>query len=88
MHRTLARCTLRSWRPSDAERLAAIADDRTVWRMLRDRFPSPYTLADAEAFIARVSAERPERNVAIAVDDEVDGLDRRHPGRGHQPHLR
>lgn len=73
MHRSLTRCTLRSWRPSDAERLAAIADDRDVWRMLRDRFPSPYTLADADAFIARVAAEEPIRNVAIAVDDVVMG---------------
>ncbi len=73
MHRALARCTLRSWRPSDATRLAAIADDRDVWRMLRDRFPSPYTLADADAFIARVSAEEPVRNVAITVDDVAMG---------------
>lgn len=73
MHRPLTRCTLRSWRPSDAERLAAIADDRDVWRMLRDRFPSPYSLAHAEAFIARVTAEQPVRNVAISVDDVAMG---------------
>ncbi|MEP7382577.1 MAG: GNAT family N-acetyltransferase [Gemmatimonadota bacterium] len=73
MHRPLSRCTLRSWRQSDAERLAMIADDRAIWRMLRDRFPSPYTLADAESFIASATAERPSRNVAITVDDLVVG---------------
>lgn len=73
MHLPLARCTLRSWRPSDAERLAQAADDRTIWIMVRDRFPHPYTLDDAHAFIARVTAEQPERNFAIAVDDVVMG---------------
>ncbi|MFP5355963.1 MAG: GNAT family N-acetyltransferase, partial [Gemmatimonadota bacterium] len=65
--------TIRSWRPSDAERLATIANDRDIWIMVRDRFPYPYTLADAEAFIARVTAEVPERSLAIAVDDVVAG---------------
>jgi RimJ/RimL family protein N-acetyltransferase len=73
LDRPLARCTLRSWRPPDAPRLAVIADDRAVWRMLRDRFPSPYTLADAEAFIARSTAEDPVRSLAIAVEDAVVG---------------
>lgn len=65
--------TIRSWRPSDAERLATIANDRDIWIMVRDRFPYPYTLADAEAFIARVTAEVPERSLAIAIDDVVAG---------------
>lgn len=73
MQLVLSRCTLRPWRPSDAPRLAAIADDRDVWRMLRDRFPSPYTLADAESFIARVSSEDPLHNLAITVDDVAMG---------------
>lgn len=73
MHRALSRCTLRAWRASDAARLAVIGDDRDVWRMLRDRFPSPYTLADAESFIARAVTEEPLRNLAITVDDLVMG---------------
>lgn len=73
MELTLPHCTIRSWRPADAERLATIANDRDIWIMVRDRFPYPYTLADGEAFVARVTAEVPERNFAIAVDDAVVG---------------
>jgi [ribosomal protein S5]-alanine N-acetyltransferase len=70
---TLSQCTIRSWRPSDAERLAQAANDRSIWIMVRDRFPHPYTLQDAHDFIARVTAELPERNFAIAVDDVAMG---------------
>jgi ribosomal-protein-alanine N-acetyltransferase len=42
---------------ADAAALARHADDRAVWAQLRDRFPSPYTHADAEAFLALVTAQ-------------------------------
>ncbi|GMV08618.1 MAG: N-acetyltransferase [Gemmatimonadota bacterium] len=73
MHLPLPQCTIRSWRPADAARLATVANDRDIWIMVRDRFPHPYTLADADAFIARVLAEEPERNFAVAVDDAAVG---------------
>jgi [ribosomal protein S5]-alanine N-acetyltransferase len=69
MEISLERCHIRSWRADDAARLAAIANDRSIWIMVRDRFPHPYTLADAEAFIARVGSEVPECNFAITVND-------------------
>ncbi|MBK6844142.1 MAG: GNAT family N-acetyltransferase [Gemmatimonadetes bacterium] len=73
MELPLDRCSIRSWRPADAERLASIANDRSIWRMVRDRFPHPYARADADAFIARATGEHPEQNFAIAVDDQVVG---------------
>ncbi len=73
MELRLPLCSVRSWRPTDAERLATIANDRSIWIMVRDRFPHPYTIADAEAFIARVSTEAPERSFAITIDDVVAG---------------
>lgn len=73
MHLPLPQCTIRSWRPADAARLATVANDRDIWIMVRDRFPHPYTLADADAFIARVLAEEPERNFTVAVDDAAVG---------------
>lgn len=73
MQLILDRCSIRSWRPGDAERLAAIANDRSIWLMVRDRFPHPYTLADAVSYIELVALESPERNFAIAVDDVVVG---------------
>lgn len=73
MELPFARGIIRSWRPSDAASLAAIANDRDIWIMVRDRFPYPYSITDAEAFISRVTAELPERNFAIVVDDAVAG---------------
>ena len=43
---------LRRWRAEDAPALQRHADDAQVERGLSDRFPNPYTLADAEAFLA------------------------------------
>ena len=40
--------TLRPWRRSDAEAVAAAADNPNIAANLRNVFPSPYTLADAE----------------------------------------
>ena len=73
MYLPLAHCAIRSWRPSDAVRLAVIANDRSIWMMLRDRFPHPYSQADAEAFIAVAATEVPECNFAITVEDIVVG---------------
>jgi ribosomal-protein-alanine N-acetyltransferase len=44
--------TLRRWRRDDCARLAELADNRKIWRNLREPFPYPYTLADAEGWIA------------------------------------
>ena len=51
------RLLLRRVQPSDAAALAEAANHRAVYLALRDSFPSPYTLADAESFVAsRASA--------------------------------
>ncbi|HWP99308.1 MAG TPA: GNAT family protein [Vicinamibacterales bacterium] len=73
MELPLTRCAIRSWHPADAHALARHANSRAVWRNLRDRFPHPYTLADAEAWIARARAARPETHFAIAVGGEAVG---------------
>jgi RimJ/RimL family protein N-acetyltransferase len=66
-------CVVRSWRRGDEEDLVRHANNRKVWLQLRDRFPHPYTPADADAWLAHVLAERPETNFAIALDDAVVG---------------
>ncbi len=40
--------TLRPFVPADKERLAELADNVNIFRNLRDGFPHPYTLADAD----------------------------------------
>ncbi|UNI15851.1 hypothetical protein JDV02_002344 [Purpureocillium takamizusanense] len=47
------RLLIRRYVAADAQLLAAAADHASIGDGLRDRFPSPYTLADAEAFLAR-----------------------------------
>ncbi|PYP29959.1 MAG: GNAT family N-acetyltransferase, partial [Gemmatimonadetes bacterium] len=42
-------CQIRAWRPGDRAALVRHANNRKVWRMLRDQFPHPYTAADAAA---------------------------------------
>jgi len=64
---------VRSWVMSDAPKLALHANDRAIWRNLKDRFPNPYTLTDAEWFITHCQNEDPESAFAIVVGDEAIG---------------
>ena len=66
-------CLLRPLVPGDAVTLAAHANDRDVWLNLRDRFPHPYALADAEAWIAATSAQTPQSSFGIIVDGQAAG---------------
>lgn len=56
---------IRSFRPGDAPALAKYANNRKVWRNLRDRFPHPYHLQHAEVWIDLAAAQTPETNFAI-----------------------
>ena len=67
------RVTLRAWRPSDAASLARHANNPNVASQLRDRFPHPYTLADAREFIRTVAGARPTMLFAMAVEGEAVG---------------
>ena len=67
------RCTLRPFRPADAASLARHANNRQIWLNLRDLFPHPYTVSDAEAYIARVAADEPVTRFAVDVGGEAVG---------------
>jgi ribosomal-protein-alanine N-acetyltransferase len=69
----LSRCLVRSWRLGDIPSLVRHADNPRVWRNLRDRFPHPYTLADAARFVRRCATADPETDFAIAVGGEAVG---------------
>lgn len=64
---------IRDWRADDAASLAHHANDPRIARNLRDRFPHPYTPADAEAFLSFVAGTQPRTLFAIAVDDRAVG---------------
>jgi RimJ/RimL family protein N-acetyltransferase len=69
----LAGCEIRDWRSDDAQSLAEHANDPRIARNLRDGFPHPYTLADAEAFLTMVAGQDPRTFFAIAVGGRAVG---------------
>ena len=73
MQLTLTRSIVRSWRPADADSLAAHANNRRIWINLRDAFPHPYTIHDAREFIRAIRSRSPETTFAITVGDEAVG---------------
>jgi len=72
MRLELEQCEVRSLRAEDAASLATHADNREVWINLRDGFPHPYAVGDADEFISR-SLQPPETTFAIAVDGAAVG---------------
>lgn len=66
-------CVLRPWRDEDVGDLVRHADDREVWLNLRDRFPHPYTAADAREWIRAARAQRPVQSFAIVVEGRAGG---------------
>jgi ribosomal-protein-alanine N-acetyltransferase len=70
---TLSGFAVRDWQPDDAPSLARHANDRRIWLNMRDAFPHPYTVADAEAFVAFVADMQPRSYFAIARGDQAIG---------------
>ena len=73
MEIVLSRCVVRCFRPDDAPSLARHANNRAIWISLRDQFPHPYTLADAERWIGETTGLEPPTHFAIAVDGAAVG---------------
>jgi len=73
MRLTLPSCQVRTPRPSDAPALAKYANNRAIWLNLRDAFPHPYTLADAERFIEVALGQDPEQRFVIEADGAAVG---------------
>jgi len=65
------RIALRRWVPTDADLLVQLAHNRKIWINLRDRFPHPYTRADADSWIAHCAAQA-GTPTQFAID--LDGL--------------
>jgi RimJ/RimL family protein N-acetyltransferase len=67
------RCLLRPWSAGDEASLVRHANDRDVWRNLRDQFPHPYTPADAEGWIGFASSQARPTSLAIEVESQAVG---------------
>jgi RimJ/RimL family protein N-acetyltransferase len=63
-------CMVRDWADGDRASLIRFANNRNVWRNLRDRFPHPYGEAEADGWLAFVRDNPREAGWAI----EVDGM--------------
>ncbi len=66
-------CAARSLTAEDAPSLARHANNRAIWLNLRDAFPHPYSLSDAEQFIAAAGSQDPQTVFAIDVDGAAVG---------------
>jgi RimJ/RimL family protein N-acetyltransferase len=64
---------IRNWQISDAQALAAVANNRNVWNSIRNEFPSPYTVMDALAWIKHANEEKPVANFAVEIGNIVAG---------------
>jgi len=57
----------------DADSLVRQANNINVARQLRDRFPHPYTRANASAFLKAATSAPEPSNLAIEVDGQAIG---------------
>jgi RimJ/RimL family protein N-acetyltransferase len=70
---TLDKCVVRSFERGDELSIVRHADNPNVWINLRDRFPHPYTPANARAWIEEQIRSREENNWAIEVNGHAAG---------------
>src|SRR5947209_8121402 len=73
MELKLKRCTIRDYLPSDANSLAKHANNRKIWLGLRDAFPHPYTIHDANKFLAGSIPGLPRLHFCIDIGGEAVG---------------
>ena len=64
---------LRSWVGNDAESLAKYANNQAIWLNMRDEFPLPYRIKDADLFIANANQQPTVIHLAIANQQEAFG---------------
>jgi RimJ/RimL family protein N-acetyltransferase len=86
MQLKLKRSTIRPWRLNDAESLAKHANNRRVWLALRDVFPHPYTVDDANKFLQNATTAQPTTDFCIEVDGAAVGGIGIHLGRDVHRH--
>ena len=69
----LSKSVLRPWRPGDEDSLVLHANNRNIWRNVRDLFPHPYTAGHARDWIQRSLRTTTLTNFAIVVDGHAVG---------------
>ena len=69
MHAVDTDVSLRPWRDEDIEPLAVLANNPLIAQNLRAHFPSPYTVADAGAWVREL-----HKNELLSQAVECDGF--------------
>ena len=69
----LSQCVLRPWQSGDEASLVKHANNRNIWRNVRDRFPYPYTMEHALTWIELSKRVQPVTNFAIVVNGAAVG---------------
>lgn len=64
---------IRDWRTGDSSSITKYANNKNIWANLRDGFPHPYQLSDAENFLSNVARQNPRTIFAIADSREAIG---------------
>ena len=73
MELLLSKSKLRPWNPNDAFALARHANNKAIAGNMRDGFPFPYTLDDANIWLNMAMKETRHVLLAIEVDGEAAG---------------
>jgi RimJ/RimL family protein N-acetyltransferase len=65
--------TIRQWVSTDLPNLVLYANNINIWNNLRNYFPTPYTEADAIAWLEKTIDASPIVNLAIDIDGQAIG---------------
>ena len=65
---------LRPLRYADREIIANLANNKKIWNNVRDMFPHPYTLAEADKFLDMVKLQEPLITFAIEYEFQFCGV--------------
>jgi len=69
----LQKSTLRPWQIGDESSLVLHANNKKIWENVRDHFPYPYTMSDAEHWVRHASTILHDSVFAIVVNGEAVG---------------
>lgn len=73
MQLSLGRFAIRDWQPGDEPSIVHHANNHKIWINLRDSFPHPYTLHDAQEWIRQQERSQPRTHFAIVVNGSATG---------------
>ena len=59
---------------ADKERLVRLANNKKIWMNVRDMFPHPYSVSDAERFIESTTQQDPQTTFAIRYNLKFAGV--------------